>query len=48
MKVIRTSDGHKDKVQCGKERYVKFVVSLTWLAGFRREGKESGHKGKGL
>jgi len=48
MKILYARDWHLDRTLCGRKRYEEFDAFLTWLVGYRREGKEAGHKGKGL
>lgn len=48
MKSLHSADWHLDRTLCGRKRYEEFVAFLMRLAGYRLEGTEAGHKGKGL
>lgn len=48
MKILHTADWHIGRTLCGRKRYKEFDAFLTWLAEYRREGKEAGHKVKDL
>jgi hypothetical protein len=41
MKLLHTSDWHIGRTLYGRKRYEEFESFLTWLAGYRREGKEA-------
>lgn len=47
MRILHTSDWHIGRTLYGRKRYEEFEAFLTWLAGYRREGKEAGQIGIG-
>jgi DNA repair exonuclease SbcCD nuclease subunit len=47
MKILHPSDWLIWGTLYGRKRYEEFESFLSWLMGYRRAGKEAGHRGKG-